>query len=379
MRKQINVLVALTTMVTLSLTACKSGTDGGSDPTPKPLVITATAIQDLPAEASKVEISTPSSNYGFVEISNNGFEVTLGIPTEKELYAPKQVFSDTDGDTMEIDVTVSNDNARMTRFGMEFVVFDAKEQYIGDISYGTGDDIYDYAFVTEDVDISYNSNGIVIDMKLKRGWNRVTIRETPQGAMTAKTDDEIVGARWYYESAADPNFIEAKDIKNLPAEVASIKLYLDSGDFIREAVMTDNGFTCQLPETLPEDILENIYDSFDGFTDVQVSSRTAKISPPAFFMATDINDDILGDVSYGKLYVGGGQLLAYMYSTEDVTASARSENSSSTMAIDLQFHRGWNKIMITTGTEGDKMIMNYSSQFDTTGCEWQYGLMRAIQ
>ena len=145
--------------------------------------------------------------------------------------------------------------------------------------------------------------------------------------------------------------IEAKNVLYATDDIDHVKAFvyyeLEDDDWedceVGTAPFIDNGFTINLPATLPSEYLDFAYNIFDDEVLV-VSDRNAKMSEIVEILAYNIEKEEVGEVF---LYDENDYMYceaAYIYADRNFTMKGTEVDGSYTHICDCDFRTGWNLV-----------------------------------
>jgi hypothetical protein len=175
-----------------------------------------------------------------------------------------------------------------------------------------------------------------------------------------------------------PLVITATNIANIPTGTAKVNLSdIDGTNIISETTFSGTGFTCNMPETISDNLLLDAATAI-GIEGLTISSSTAKLCAPACFLASDSDGKVLTDISYGKVDTdSNGSVYMYVYATEDVNISGTGTLMMVQGTVQLNLKKGWNEMMyVIDRTNGPSFT--YTTTLSKDGFGWAGNLFRTL-
>jgi hypothetical protein len=153
----------------------------------------------------------------------------------------------------------------------------------------------------------------------------------------------------------------------------------DGWTSIAEATFQNNGFTLQLPASLPDNFLRPIAGRFpDNAAITLTGNSNAKWSPVIEFVALCENDNATGSIHL----VGGveienltGTAASWVYANSDVSVTGDFQLDGdflSRIVINLNLRKGWNNVYTTASTENDIFVLTTTTQRPSGFFIWTY-------
>ncbi|MDR1678968.1 MAG: hypothetical protein LBR81_04240 [Prevotellaceae bacterium] len=190
--------------------------------------------------------------------------------------------------------------------------------------------------------------------------NQMTVSNFSDGNMNGQFTKESSGGNGNQGgNTGDPLTITASNVLNSSSQVATVKIWIETIDdreiLIAQAPYKNNGFTVELPETLPDSYLYTQFQD-EEWNNLTISDRNAKTIAESWVGGYDSNGNEIGEFWASAMAITGedDDVMGWIYVDRDVTIKGEIKevydewDEEYISKYDLNLKKGWN---IVYGTE----------------------------